>query len=186
VLSWPDPAGVPDPCRVVVVSDTHLESRPSGSRVGNPVRGRGLPDTAMAELAGADAILHAGDLLDAGILEQLAGMAPTWAVLGNNDRTLVGKLPVTLQVVLAGVVVAMVHDAGPRTGRPGRMRRRFPDADVVVFGHSHVPCEEEGPGGQLLLNPGSPTQRRAQPHHTLAVLDLAGATVRGHRIVTLD
>jgi putative phosphoesterase len=182
----PDPAAVPDPCRVVVIADTHLESRPSGSRTGNPVRGRGLPDAAVAHLAIADAILHAGDILDAGVLGQLAAMAPTWAVLGNNDRTLTASLPHTRRLRLAGVTIAMIHDAGARSGRAARMRRRFPDADVVVFGHSHIPCDDEGVDGQLLFNPGSPTQRRAQPCHTLGVLDLAAGAVAAHRIVALD
>lgn len=173
-------------CRVVVVADTHLETRPSGSRAGNPVRGRWLPTAAIGHMRRADAILHTGDVLDGGVLDALAAMAPTWAVLGNNDRSLVGVLPAVRVLELAGVRIGMVHDAGARTGRPARLRRRFPDAAVVVFGHSHIPCDEVGVDGQLLVNPGSPTQRRAQPHHTLGILDLCDGAVVAHRIVEVD
>ncbi|MCU4185101.1 metallophosphatase family protein [Acidiferrimicrobium sp. IK] len=182
---------VPADCRVVVVADTHLETSRAGSararsRVGNPVRGRGLPDAARRRLAAADAILHAGDLLDEGVLEELAAIAPTWAVLGNNDRTLIGVLPATRIVELGGVSIGMIHDSGPSRGRAARLRRRFPTSDVVVFGHSHAPCDEVGVDGQRLFNPGSATQRRAQPHHTLGELDLRDGRVVGHRIIDLD
>jgi putative phosphoesterase len=167
--------------RVVVVSDTHVETaRP------RPGRGPGgLPPALWERLRGADAILHAGDVLDDGVLAALAAEAPTWAVLGNNDRSLVGTLPVTRTVELAGVRIGMVHDAGPWRGRAERLRRRFPDAAVVVFGHSHAPCAEPGVDGQLLLNPGSPTQRRAQPVHTCAELVLADGGIGSYRIVPL-
>ena len=177
-------------CQVVVVADTHLQTGDgtsrSRSRVGNPVRGRGLPDEARRRLDRADAILHAGDLLDHGILDELSAMAPTWAVLGNNDRTLVGVLPETRLLELAGVTIGMIHDSGPSKARAARLRRRFPTASVVVFGHSHAPVDEMGVQGQRLFNPGSPTQRRAQPHHTLGELVLCDGAVIDHRIVTLD
>jgi predicted phosphodiesterase len=80
----------------------------------------------------------------------------------------------------------MVHDSGARKGRPARMRRWFPDADVVVFGHSHEPIDDEGVDGQRLFNPGSPTQRRRQPHRSMGVLELGGGRILDHRIVTLD
>jgi putative phosphoesterase len=125
----------------------------------------------------ADVILHAGDVVVSDVLDELAGFAPVHAVLGNNDHELVGLLPETLDLTLAGVRIGMVHDSGPSNGRAGRMRRRFPDADVVVFGHSHIPWNQEGFDGQLLFNPGSPTERRAQPHHTLGILDLDAGQV---------
>lgn len=78
---------------------------------------------------------------------------------------------------IGGVRVGMIHDSGPSAGRAGRMRRRFPDADVVVFGHSHIPWNAEGLDGQLLFNPGSPTERRSQPHHTLGTLELVDGRV---------
>jgi hypothetical protein len=145
-----------------------------------------LPEAVWERLRGADAILHAGDVLDIGVLELLAEVAPVHAVLGNNDLSLVGVLPVTRVVELAGVRIGMIHDSGPSAGRSARLRRRFPDAKVVVFGHSHVPMDEEGEAGQLLFNPGSPTQRRAQPVHTLGELRIAEGAVIKHRIIPLD
>ncbi|MEA2842566.1 MAG: uncharacterized protein QOJ69_237 [Actinomycetota bacterium] len=132
-------------------------------------------------------ILHAGDIVAGNVLEDLAGFAPVHAVLGNNDRDLVGELPVTLVLDLDGVRFGMVHDSGQAAGRARRLRRRFPDADVVVFGHSHIPWNEPGEANQagttqLLLNPGSPTDKRRQPRHTLATLDLDGGRVVGAAI----
>ncbi len=158
--------------RVVVLADTHL-------RAGSTRR---LPERACAELGRADVILHAGDVVDALLLGELAAYAPVHAVLGNNDHSLVGVLPETLELELAGVRIAMIHDSGPRRGRPARLHRLFPDADIVVFGHSHVPVNEPGIEGQLLFNPGSPTERRRQPHRTIGVLELASGRLVDHRI----
>jgi putative phosphoesterase len=160
--------------RVVVLADTHLREG-----------GRSLPEAAWRVIRTGDVILHAGDVLDAGPLESLSAVAPTWAVLGNNDHSLVGVLPETRIVELGGVRIGMVHDSGARAGRPARLRRMFPDTDVVVFGHSHVPCNMAGVDGQLLFNPGSPTQRRAQPTRTIGELIISGGRVRAHRIVDL-
>lgn len=162
--------------RVVVLADTHVR----------PGRARRLPDAAYAALDGADLILHAGDVVTADLLHELAGFAPTRAVLGNNDIGLTGVLPESDVVDVDGVRIAMIHDAGPRAGRERRMRRRFPDADVVVFGHSHIPWNDTGIGGQVLFNPGSAVERRAQPHHTLGVLDVRAGRVRDRRIVVVD
>ena len=107
-------------------------------------------------------------------------------MLGNNDLTLVGALPDRIEVELAGVRVAMVHDSGARTGRARRMRRWFPEAGVVVFGHSHEPVDEPGEDGQRLFNPGSAVQRRRQPRRTVGVLELADGAVVGHRIVPVS
>jgi hypothetical protein len=159
--------------RVVVLSDTHI--RRGGSRR--------LPDAACQAVDGADLILHAGDVVTGDLLDELAELAPVHAVLGNNDTELVGALPETTLLDLAGVRVAMIHDSGPSKGRAGRMRRRFPDADVVVFGHSHIPIDELGIEGQRLFNPGSPTERRRQPHRTFGVLDLDDGQVAHHEIV---
>ncbi len=152
---------------VVVLADTHI--RRSGARK--------LPDAAYAHLGRADVILHAGDILVGEVLDELGGFAPVHAVLGNNDAELAGVLPETQLLVLGGVRVAMIHDSGAAKGRGVRMRRRFPDADVVVFGHSHIPWDDAGVDGQLLFNPGSPTERRMQPNHTLGTLDLDGGRV---------
>ncbi|MFP5319625.1 MAG: metallophosphoesterase family protein [Acidimicrobiia bacterium] len=157
---------------VVVLSDTHIRR---GGR-------RRLPDTAYAHLERADRILHAGDILVAEVLDELRGFAPVTAVLGNNDVELTGLLPETVVEGIGGVRVAMIHDSGPSAGRPGRMRRRFPDADVVVFGHSHIPWNGPGVDGQLLFNPGSATERRSQPNHTLGTLELDGGRVVDARI----
>jgi putative phosphoesterase len=152
---------------VVVVSDTHI--RRGGKRR--------LPDAAYRYLERADVILHAGDIVVGEVLDELRGFAPVHAVLGNNDHELVGLLPEALLLELGGVRVGMVHDSGPSSGRAGRVHRRFPDAGVVVFGHSHIPWDQPGLDGQLLFNPGSPTDRRAQPHHTLGTLDLDDGAV---------
>ena len=160
---------------VVVVSDTHI--RRGGKRR--------LPDAAYPYLEAADVILHAGDVVVGEVLDELRGFAPVHAVLGNNDQELVGLLPETLLVELGGVPLGMVHDSGPSTGRAGRLHRRFPDASVVVFGHSHIPWDQTGLDGQLLFNPGSPTERRAQPHHTLGTLDLEDGRVVAHAIHVL-
>jgi putative phosphoesterase len=145
-----------------------------------------LPAAAEPHLVNADLILHAGDVLHEGVLERLRGYAPVRAVLGNNDQTLVGLLPSTLNFDIEGVRVGMIHDSGPSAGRARRLHRRFPASDVVVFGHSHAPVNELGANGQLLFNPGSPTQRRAQPCHTLGRLVISDGEIVGRQIVKLD
>jgi putative phosphoesterase len=157
--------------RVLLLTDTHIgPSRPN----------RRLPDSVYEILVeGVDAILHAGDVTAPELLHELGGFAPVHAVLGNNDAL---RLPETLQVELAGVRVAMIHDSGPAAGRARRLRRTFPHADVVVFGHSHLPWDETDPGGQRHLNPGSPTERRMAPTATFGLLDLADGAVRGYEL----
>ncbi len=144
-----------------------------------------LPEDAYRLLAGADVVLHAGDVVDEALLATLGSMAPTFAVLGNNDVALEGVLPPTRELDLAGVCVAMIHDSGPKQGRARRLRRRFPNAGVVVFGHSHLPVDEAGVEGQRLFNPGSPTERRSSPRHTLGVLEMDDGALVEHRIVSL-
>jgi putative phosphoesterase len=121
----------------------------------------------------ADLILHAGDVCTATVLDELAQYAPVTAVMGNNDGPDVaawGAAP-TAELDLDGLQVAMVHDSGAAAGRMARLRRRFPGADLVVFGHSHIPLDESVPGLRI-FNPGSPTDRRRQPHGTLGVLEI--------------
>jgi uncharacterized protein len=156
--------------RVAVLADTHA-----------PRRWRSCPPAVASQLRGADLILHAGDVCSADVLDELAGYAPVRAVLGNNDGPDVAAwgAPDTLQLELDGLSVAMVHDAGPAAGRPARIHRRFPDADLVVFGHSHIPldsCTEFGGGGsgQRIFKPGSPTDRRRQPRGTMGILGIRG------------
>lgn len=165
----------PESQRVAVLADTHLRG---GADL--------LPPAVLAHLRTADVILHAGDVVGRPLLDDLAAIAPTHAVLGNNDHDLVGQLPDRLELELAGVRVAMVHDSGARKARPGRLRRWFPDADLVVFGHSHDPADEEGVDGQRLFNPGSPTQRRRQPHRSMGILDLADGQIIDRQIITID
>lgn len=154
---------------VVVLADTHL-------RAGL----QGLPPPAYAALTGADLVLHAGDVVSPRALAELEALAPTRAVLGNNDHELAGTLPAELEIELGGIRVAMIHDSGPRPGRAGRLQRRFPGAQLVIFGHSHIPCDEPGLGGQRLFNPGSPTQRRRQPRPSIGRLRIAGGRVDAH------
>jgi putative phosphoesterase len=158
---------------VVVLADTHMRE---GSR-------RRLPEAAYRLLDTADVILHAGDVVDDSLLKTLASIAPTYAVRGNNDSALVTALAEVRLLDLSRVKIAMIHDSGPKSGRAARLHRRFGDADLIVFGHSHVPVDEVGVGGQRLFNPGSPTERRAQPHRTVGVLELSGGRIADHRIV---
>ena len=158
---------------VVVLADTHIRR---GSR-------RRLPPGAYAALEHADLVLHAGDVVCEDVLHELESFAPTLAVLGNNDVDLVGRLPEERVVTVDGVCIGMIHDSGPRTGRERRLRRRFPHADVVVFGHSHIPIDAPGIDGQWLHNPGSPTERRRQPMPTIGRLVLDGGRLVAHEIV---
>jgi putative phosphoesterase len=151
--------------RVAVLADTHV-----------PGRARDLPPSAWRIVRDADAVIHAGDVVTPWLLDRLRAASPqVHAVLGNNDLPLRGALPESLQLDLGGVRVAVVHDSGAADGRRRRLRRMFPEARAVVFGHSHVPvCDDDG--DLLLLNPGSPTDRRRQPHFTMATLDCTAGT----------
>jgi uncharacterized protein len=146
--------------RVVALADTHA-----------PRRWKSCPPPVAEQLRQADVILHAGDVCIAAVLDELAQYAPVLAVIGNNDGPDVaawGATP-TLQADLDGLRVAMIHDSGPAAGRPQRMRRRFPGAGLVVFGHSHIPLDVSAAGTRI-FNPGSPTDRRRQPLGTVGVL----------------
>jgi putative phosphoesterase len=159
--------------RVAVVSDTHA-----------PRRWRTCPPAVAECLAGVDLILHAGDVCVPAVLDELSAFAPVRAVLGNNDGPEVAAwgVPETQQFEVDGVRIAMIHDSGSSSGRWRRMRHRFPHADVVVFGHSHVPMDVEQDGLRL-FNPGSPTDRRTQAHGTLGLLEIAEGRVVASRIV---
>lgn len=157
---------------LVVLADTHLRAGLEG-----------LPAVVVEAARRADAVLHAGDVVSAAALAELQALGPTFAVLGNNDHQLVGQLPEHQLLGLAGVKVALVHDSGAAAGRAGRLRRRFPDAQLVVFGHSHDPVDEIGLEGQRLFNPGSPTQRRRQPHPTYGRLRLHGGRIERREIL---
>jgi uncharacterized protein len=159
--------------RVVALADTHA-----------PRRWKSCPPPVAEQLRGADLILHAGDVCTAAVLDELSTYAPLLAVLGNNDGPDVAEwgAPETLQADLDGLQVAMLHDSGAAPGRLRRLRLRFPDAGLVVFGHSHIPLDESGDGLRI-LNPGSPTDRRRQPRGTLAVLTIESAQLVEARIV---
>jgi putative phosphoesterase len=160
--------------RIAVISDTHL---PRGRRR--------LPDLCLEELRRADLILHAGDIATVEVLDELEALGPpVRAVIGNVDEPALAKrLPDTQLVEADGATIAMIHDAGPATGRLQRMRLRFPEADAVVFGHSHIPLHEERDGFQI-FNPGSPTDRRRQPRHTMGIAEVRdGAVLFEHRVV---
>jgi uncharacterized protein len=153
--------------RLAIVSDTHL---PRGTRA--------IPAACVERMRGADAILHAGDFAELEVLAELRALGPpVHAVAGNVDAPeLHVELPATRVVKAEGVRIAMLHDSGPADGRLERLRRRFPEVDAVVFGHSHVPLLEAR-DGFAIFNPGSPTERRRAPHHTMGM-----ATVDGDRI----
>jgi putative phosphoesterase len=144
---------------LAIISDTHM-----------PKRGRRLPDACVERLRAADAILHAGDLIAAEVLALLESLGPpVHAVQGNVDEPeLRMRLPRVRVLEAGGARIVMTHDGGPAARRLQRLRRRFPEADAVVFGHSHIPLHEEEAGFQI-FNPGSPTERRRSPTHTMGV-----------------
>ncbi|MBV9448568.1 MAG: metallophosphoesterase family protein [Streptosporangiaceae bacterium] len=159
--------------RVVVLADTHA-----------PRRWRHCPPRVAAHLRRADLILHAGDVCIAAVLDELAQYAPVVAVVGNNDAPDVAAWGAeeTADLDIGGLTVAMLHDSGPASGRLARMRRRFPSADLVVFGHSHIPLDQSG-NGLRIFNPGSPTDRRRQPSGTLGVLHITDGRLAKAAIV---
>ncbi|MBJ8343069.1 metallophosphoesterase [Antrihabitans sp. YC2-6] len=142
---------------LLLMSDTHL-----------PKRARELPEQLWAAVDRADVVVHAGDWVDVDLLDRLETKAARLvACWGNNDGpALRARLPEIASVNLAGVRLTVVHETGPATGREKRMSAAYPDTDVLVFGHSHIPWDTTTETGLRLLNPGSPTDRRRQPHHT--------------------
>lgn len=143
--------------RLLLTSDTHV-----------PTRARSLPAPLLRAIDGADVVFHAGDWIDTATLDLFEARARRLiAVHGNNDGPeLRRRLPEVARVELAGLRFALVHETGPARGREQRCHARFPDADVLVFGHSHIPWDSRAQGGLRLLNPGSPTDRRREPFAT--------------------
>jgi len=159
---------------LAVISDTHM---PRGARR--------LPDACVEHCRSADLILHAGDFVTVGVLEEIEAIGPPVAgVYGNVDEPeMVMRLPGARVVEAEGARIAIVHDAGAAAGRLERMRRRFRDADAVVFGHSHIPLHEQAAdGGFQIFNPGSPTDRRRQPRHTMGLARVEDGRVRFEHI----
>jgi putative phosphoesterase len=161
--------------RIVVLSDTHA-----------PRFWKRCPPAVAEHLSTAELILHAGDVCVARVLEELSAYAPVHAVLGNNDGPDVSAWGATETATLdlAGLRVGMIHDAGPKEGRLARLRRRFPESDLVVFGHSHIPLQEVQDDFRI-FNPGSPTDKRRQPHRTLGLLEIEDGQLTRAEIVTL-
>ncbi|MEV4825253.1 metallophosphoesterase [Micromonospora sp. NPDC049274] len=162
--------------RLVLTADTHL-----------PKRARDLPGPLWTAIEAADVVLHAGDWVDEPLLDAMTARARRLiGVYGNNDGpALRARLPEVARVDLDGLRVAVVHETGPRTGREQRCAARFPDVDLLVFGHSHIPWDSVAPGGLRLLNPGSPTDRRSQPHATYLEAETTGGRLTRVRLHTL-
>lgn len=144
--------------RLLLLADTHL-----------PKRARALPDPVWRAVEEADLVVHAGDWVDAALLDELqARAARVVGVWGNNDGAdLRARLPEVARVAVEGIRLAVVHETGPSARREARCDAAFPDADLLVFGHSHIPWDTTTPNGLRLLNPGSPTDRRRQPVATM-------------------
>jgi uncharacterized protein len=161
--------------RIALVSDTHL---PKGQRQ--------LPERCVELLRASDLIVHAGDWSTMAVVEELRAIGPpVQGVHGNVDGVEVrSELPDELLLDVGGLPLAVVHDAGPRSGRLARMRRRFPDAAAVVFGHSHIPLHEQRDGFQI-FNPGSPTERRRSPNRTMGLALVRNGAI-AFELVTLD
>ena len=163
------------PTRLLLMADTHV-----------PRRARDLPDALWREVDQADIVLHAGDWVDVSLLDALEARSRRLvACYGNNDGPpLRERLPEVASVTVDGVPIAVVHETGAAKGRESRCEVAFPEAAVLVFGHSHIPWDTTTPRGLRLLNPGSPTDRRRQPHCTWMTASVADGTlvdVRLHR-----
>jgi uncharacterized protein len=180
---------------IAIISDTHM-----------PKGWRRLPDRCVDRLRAADLIVHAGDLSTLEVLQELRTYGRVVAVQGNVDDAAVrAALPTTAVVEAGGARLAVIHDAGASAGRLERMRRRFDSArvddgarvdggarvdtgsgvDAVVFGHSHIPLHERAADGFQIFNPGSPTERRRAPHHTMGICRTDGSTLT-FELVDLD
>jgi putative phosphoesterase len=154
--------------RLLLLADTHV-----------PARARDLPTRVWEEVERADVVLHAGDWVDTGLLDRLEAVAGrVFGCYGNNDSAdLCARIPEIAQIELAGVSIIVVHETGSAKGREQRIDRRFPGADLIVFGHSHMPWDTTTPAGKRLLNPGSPTDKRRQPHATFQTLELEAGVI---------
>ncbi|MGV0835796.1 metallophosphoesterase family protein [Mycolicibacterium thermoresistibile] len=162
--------------RLLLISDTHV-----------PKRARDLPPPVWDEVDRADVVIHAGDWVEPALLDALEARARRLiACWGNNDGDeLRRRLPERAEVTLGGVRFTVVHETGAAAGREARMAKRYPDTDVLVFGHSHIPWDTTAANGLRLLNPGSPTDRRRQPHctyMTATVHDGALSDIELHRL----
>ncbi|MFE2050762.1 metallophosphoesterase family protein [Streptomyces sp. NPDC059459] len=151
--------------RLLLMSDTHL-----------PKRAKELPERLLAEIPRADVVVHAGDWVDTDTLDLLESRSRRLVgVYGNNDGPdLRSRLPEVARAELGGLRLGVVHETGAAQGREARCAARFPDLDVLVFGHSHIPWDTTAGTGLRLLNPGSPTDRRRQPYCTYMTAGITG------------
>ena len=163
--------------RLLLLADTHV-----------PTRARALSAQVWAAIESADLVIHAGDWIQEGLLDQMqARAARVVGVWGNNDPPeLRERLPEIAWVEVDGVRIAVVHETGPARGREARSDGLFPDADVLVFGHSHIPWDSMTPGGMRLLNPGSPTDRRRMPTCTYLTAVAEAGVLREVRVVDTE
>lgn len=156
------------PTRLLLLADTHV-----------PKRARALPAAVRRMASDVDLIVHAGDWVEESVLDDLLAIGPVLGVWGNNDgENLRARLPEVARAEIEGVRLAVVHETGAAAGREKRMDAAYPDTDLLVFGHSHIPWDSETPTGLRLLNPGSPTDRRRQPACTVMTATLADGAVR--------
>ena len=162
---------------LVLLADTHV-----------PKRARDLPPELWTAIDAADLVIHAGDWVDVATLDALERRAGRLiGVVGNNDGpALRARLPEVARVEVDGVRIAVVHETGGAAGRGARMQAAFPDADVLVFGHSHIPWDTVAPNGLRLLNPGSPTDRRRQPVATFMTATARDGRLEDVRLVPVD
>lgn len=160
-------AGSPS-TRLVLLADTHL-----------PLRAKDLPQEVWDAVESADLVVHAGDWVSGDLLDELQDRSKTLlACWGNNDGpALRTRLPEIARATVEEVRIAVVHETGTAKGRDARMEQAFPETDLLVFGHSHIPWDSTAPGGLRLLNPGSPTDRRRQPFCTYMVVEISGRNI---------
>ncbi|MER1997767.1 MAG: metallophosphoesterase [Arthrobacter sp.] len=154
--------------RLLLIADTHL-----------PKRAKVLPQQVWHEVDSADLVVHAGDWVSEDLLDQLEERSKKLlGCWGNNDGPeLRSRLPEVARTVVEGVRIAVVHETGAAKGRETRMQDAFPDTDLLIFGHSHIPWDTAAPNGLRLLNPGSPTDRRRQPYCTYMIAEIEDGTV---------
>ena len=163
--------------RLLLLSDTHV-----------PQKARALPEQVWRAIDAADVVIHAGDWNAAPVYEAIRDRAARLiGVLGNNDGPdLAAQLPAVAHATIEGIRFSVVHETGPKERRELRMAAVFPDTDVLVFGHSHIPWDTTTPGGMRLLNPGSPTDRRRQPHRTYLTAVADAGVLRDVRLRSVD
>jgi uncharacterized protein len=163
------------PARLLLISDTHI-----------PGRARQLPAAVLRGADAADLVIHAGDWVAASVLDELEQHADLIGVYGNNDGSdLRARLPEVARRDIDGLRFAVVHETGDARRREIRMEETYPDVDVLVFGHSHIPWDTTSPRGMRLLNPGSPTDRRRQPQHTMMTAVVDDGVLRDVALVML-